>query len=89
MWVRLSLVYRQTVFPPARFRTDERTLDFTSDAPGLLHRWYRARIGEWFGLVSFSVLYASGIPSTGLELDNQLIPAEALRPRTCGAERRR
>ena len=44
---------------------------------------------KWFGLVSFSVLYVSGIPSTGLELDNQLIPAEALRPRTYGAERRR
>lgn len=48
----------------------------------------RARTGERFRLVSFSVLYASGIPSTGLELNNQLIPAEALRPRSHGAERR-
>lgn len=89
VWVKLPLIFRQTTFPPRQFRHDARTLVVTDDAPGELHGWYRATTGEWFGLVSFSVLYASGIPSSGLRLADQLVPADALRPRTYGAERRR
>ena len=38
---------------------------------------------------SFTILYAGATRTPGLQLDNQLVPAEALRPRKYGAERRR
>jgi hypothetical protein len=44
--------------------------------------------GEWLGLVSFAVPYVGLIPSEGLQLVDQLVPAEALRPRTYGSSRR-
>ena len=89
VWVRLSVIYRQTIFPPARFRFTDQTLDLSGEAPGVLHGWYRASTGEWYGLVSFTILYAGATRTPGLQLDNQLVPAEALRPRKYGAERRR
>ena len=40
--------------------------------------------GRWYGLVSFAVPYLGLVSSVGLELTDQLVPAEALRPRTYG-----
>jgi hypothetical protein len=88
VWVKLSLVHRQTRFPPARFRWDDRTVDTAGEAPGTLHGWYRSTTGEWYGLVSYAVRYADRPPPAELELADQLVPAEALRPRTYGRERR-
>src|SRR3954462_3944652 len=88
VWVKLSLVHRQTRFPPARFRWDDRTVEVAGEAPGTLHGWYRSTTGEWFGLVSYAGRYADRPPPAELELTDQLVPAEALRPRTYGRERR-
>jgi hypothetical protein len=76
-------------FPPRQFHHDDHTITITGDAPGELHAWYRTTTGDWLGLVSFSILYASGNPSAGLCLTDQLVAAEALRPRVYGADRRR
>ena len=46
--------------------------------PGVLHAWYRSTTGEWYGLVSFSIMYANRNPSTGLQLEDQLVPADSL-----------
>lgn len=89
VWVKLTLVYPQMTFPPRQFHHDDHTITITGDAPGELHAWYRTTTGDWLGLVSFSILYASGNPSAGLCLTDQLVAAEALRPRVYGADRRR
>lgn len=89
VWIKLALVYPQLTFPPRRFRHDDRSIVVTDEAPGDLHAWYRTTAGDWLGLVSFSVLYASGIPSDGLRLNDQLVAAQALRPRVYGASRRK
>jgi hypothetical protein len=88
VWVKLSLVHRQTRFPAARFRWDDRTVDVSGEASGTLHGWYRSTTGEWFGLVSYTVRYADAARPSALQLDDQLVPAEALRPRSYGRERR-
>lgn len=87
VWVKLTLVYPQLTFPPHRFRFDDHTIAVGGDAAGDLHDWYRTTAGDWLGLVSFSILYASGIPSDGLRLVDQLVAAEALRPRARSAYR--
>jgi hypothetical protein len=87
--VKLALVHPQMTFPPRRFRHDEHTISIAGDAPGELHAWYRSTAGDWFGVVSYSIMYASTMPSTGLCLTDQLVAAEALRPRVYGAARRR
>ena len=89
VWVKLELVFRQTAFPPAQFHWDDRTLNATGEVHGHLHGWYRATTGEWYGLVSYSIPQATGQPKTYLDLTDQLVPAEALRPRLYGRERRR
>jgi hypothetical protein len=88
VWVKLSLTHRQTRFPPARFRWDDRTVDVSGEAAGTLHGWYRSTTGEWFGLVSYALRYADRAVAAELHLVDQLVPAEALRPRTYGRERR-
>ena len=55
----------------------------------MLHAWYRSTTGEWYGLVSFSIMYANRNPSIDLQLEDQLVPADSLRPRSYGADRRR
>ena len=58
--------------------------------PGGAAAWYRSTTGEWYGLVSFSIMYVNRNPSTGLQLEDQLMPADSLRPRrSYGADRRR
>jgi hypothetical protein len=39
-------------------------------------------------LVSFAVPYLGLMPSIGLELTDQLVPADVLRQRTCGRYRK-
>ena len=84
VWVKLSVLYRQIRFLPAQLRGDARTLDVTGEAPGALHRWYRSTTGEWYGLVSYTITHAAPAQTEPLRLDDQLVPAEALRPRTYG-----
>ena len=89
VWVRLDGIYRQLNFPPKLRLGDKMALNCRGEVPGALHDWLRMSTGEWLGLVSFSVPYIGLIPSEGLRLVDQLIPAEALRPRTYGSSRRR
>lgn len=88
VWVKLSIVLRQTLYPPGRFRWDDRTLEVSGEVWGTLHGWYRATTGEWYGLVPYAITYAHAEVTGQLQLDDQLVPAEALRPRTYGRERR-
>ncbi len=55
---------------------------------GLLTGLYRGSDGRWYGLVSFAVPYLGLMPSIGLERTDQLVPADALRPRTYGGYRK-
>ncbi|GAA2897794.1 hypothetical protein GCM10010472_65310 [Pseudonocardia halophobica] len=56
-------------------------LDVAGVANGELHSWFRGLEARWYGLVSFPVMWASRNPSLGLTLVDQLVPAEALKPR--------
>ena len=87
VWVNLEVVFRRTQFPPATFRWDERTLNPSGETHGVLHGWYRATSGDWYGLVSYAVPYAGPL-GPELDLTDQLVPAAALRPRLYGRERR-
>lgn len=88
VWVKLPVVFRQTQYPPGRFRWDDRTLDVSGELWGILHDWYRAATGEWYGLVSYGISYAHAEITGQLQLDDQLVPADALRPRLYGREHR-
>ena len=82
VWVDLDVA-----FPlPAghRRRVVAEGLDVTGRLPGMLKRWVRGSRGEWYGLVWLPIRDGAG--DLRLTLDDQLIPAAALRPR---AARRR
>jgi hypothetical protein len=64
-------------------------LHLVQEVSGVLTAWYRGSDGRWYGLVSFAVPYLGLVPSVGLELTNQLVPADALRPRTYPGHRTR
>jgi len=44
--------------------------------------------GRWYGLVSFAVPYLGLVPSGELDLTDQLVPADALRPCSYGSYRK-
>lgn len=46
--------------------------------PGALHRWIRSSGGQWVGVVTFAISMTDGTTYKAVE---QLVPAEALRPR--------
>ncbi|MCO1659195.1 hypothetical protein [Pseudonocardia humida] len=81
-------MFHQTQYPPGRFRWDDRTLDVSGEVRGTLHGWFRAATGEWYGLVSYAIPYAHAEITGQLQLEDQLVPADALRPRLYGRERR-
>jgi hypothetical protein len=84
VWVELSAISPQDELPAPRFRPDDSTLDVRGAVEGELRGWLRSTTGEWLGVVSFRVPYATLVPSTGLPLTDQLVPAHALRPRRRG-----
>ena len=53
-------------------------LELNSRVPGMLKRWIRGSRGEWYGLVW--VPLCDGAGDIRLTLDEQLVPAAALRP---------
>jgi hypothetical protein len=85
VWVSLRLLYGPQPERPT-FRHGQ-ALDLAQEVSGLLTGWYRGSDGRWYGLVSFAVPYLGLVPSVGLELTDQLVPADALRPRTYGRYR--
>jgi hypothetical protein len=54
-------------------------LELSGRVPGMLKRWIRGSQGEWLGLVY--VQLRDGAGDVRLTLDDQLVPAAALRPR--------
>lgn len=86
VWVRLDGIYRQLNFPPRRL-DDSGALDTRGEVPGALHAWLRTTTGEWLGLASFVVPYHGLDPARGLQLVDQLVPADVLRPRAYGSSR--
>jgi hypothetical protein len=88
VWVKLEFLYRQRNFPPRRPADPRLVVDASGEVPGVLHRWVRQGTGEWLAVVSFSVPYVDRNPSVGLELVEQLVPSEAVRPRKFGGPRR-
>jgi hypothetical protein len=84
VWVNLPMIYPQMNFPPQLFRPDDGTLNVRGEVAGELAGWARITTGEWLGLVSFRVPYATLVVSTGLPLEDQLVSVHALRPRERG-----
>ncbi len=81
VWVHL-----EQLFPRAKHdqrRTVGDGLDCTGRVRGELHRWWRTAEGVWLGQVSYELGYADGRDSW-LRIEDQLIPATALRKRSDG-----
>ena len=86
VWVSLPVLYGPQPDTPA-FRHGQ-ALDLGREVDGVLTGWYRGCDGRWYGLVTFAVPYLGLVPSVGLELADQLVPADALRPRSYGSHRK-
>jgi hypothetical protein len=86
VWVSLPALYGPQPDKP-RFRHGH-ALHLVQEVSGALTGWYRGSDGRWYGLVNFAVPYLGLVPSIGLELTDQLVPADALRPRTYPGSRR-
>lgn len=78
VWVQLDLLFPQQ--PDAGRRVVIEGLDMTGRAAGLLSGWFRSVDGAWLGVVSYKLPYADGRREK-VELVDQLVPAQALRPR--------
>lgn len=73
------LVSLDALFPTDRPATWSRDgLVLNGWAPGVLRRWLRSSTGQWIGVVT--VLIATTTEGT-FKAEDQLVPAEALRPR--------
>jgi len=86
VWVSLRLLYGPQPDAPAFCHGE--ALDLAREVSGLLTGWYRGSDGRWYGLVDFAVPYLGLVPPVELGLTDQLVPAEALRPRTYGRYRK-
>ena len=87
VWVSLRTLYGPQPDTPAH--RHGQALDLTQEVSGLLTGWCRGSDGRWYGLVSFAVPYLGLVPSVELELTDQLVPADALRPRTYPGRQRK
>lgn len=77
VWIRLDAFYIRD--PGIPIHPNGAGLDLTGEVPGLLTHWVAEYRGGWAGRCNFSIPYADGRPP--LELQDQLVPAYALRPR--------
>lgn len=75
VWVDL-----RALFPPAPATSSavEDGLIVDSVVPGSLQRWERTANGDWVGVVTVLLQRADG---TTYKASEQLVPADALRPR--------
>lgn len=80
------LVSLDALFPADHPTLDRDGLVLTGWTPGVLHRWLRSTTGGWIGVVT--ILIATTSDGT-FKADDQLVPAEALRPRDPAPARRR
>lgn len=77
VWVRLDAIYVRD--PGMPVHVNGAGVDMTGEVKGRLTHWVPTVRGDWMGRVSFAVTYADGRPP--LHLQDQLVPAYALRPR--------
>ena len=77
VWVRLDCLLVRDPGQPRR--VNGAGVDMTGEQPGLLTHWVPTESGDWMARVTFSVPYADG--RHPLLLQDQLIPAYAVRPR--------
>ncbi len=77
VWIDLDVVFPLPADHRRRVVGDG--LELTGRVPGMLKRWIRGSRGEWYGLVW--VRLCDGAGDVRLTLDDQLVPAAALRPR--------
>lgn len=82
VWIDLDVVFPLPAEHCRRVVADG--LELTGQVPGILKRWIRGSRGEWYGLVW--VPLRDGAGDVRLTLDDQLVPAAALRPRLPSAE---
>ena len=82
VWIDLDVVFPLPAEHRRRVVADG--LELTGQVPGMLKRWIRGSRGEWYGLVW--VPLRDGAGDVRLTLDDQLVPAAALRPRLPPAE---
>ena len=85
VWVSLRVLFGPQPSQPA-YRHGQ-ALALIQEVGGVLTGWHRGSEGRWYGMVSFAVPYLGLRSSAGLELTDQLVPADALRPRTYGKYR--
>jgi hypothetical protein len=77
VWVDLDMAFPLPGGHRPRLIADG--LDVSGRVPGMLKRWVRGMRGEWYGLVWIALRDGAG--NIRLTLDDQLVPAAALRPR--------
>jgi hypothetical protein len=81
------LVSLDAVFPTDHPATAERDgLVLTGWTAGVLHRWLRSATGQWIGVVTILIAITAG---GTFKAEDQLVPAEALRPRDAAGPARR
>lgn len=77
VWIDLDVMFPLPADHRRRVVADG--LELTGRVPGMLKRWIRGSRGEWYGVVW--VPLRDGAGDVRLTLDDQLVPAAALRPR--------
>lgn len=83
VWVNLTGLYRLPLDESLGDRLLPKIgteLHLDGEVPGTLHEWTRSARGLWLGVVTFALLFADD-RSQRLDLQQQLVPAYALRPR--------
>ena len=66
------------LFPPPDNISTAEGVELTGWVPGALQRWLRSTTGQWIGVVTIFISQSKGTLFKAVE---QLVPAEALRPR--------
>jgi hypothetical protein len=84
VWVRLDALMIRN--PGKPIRQNSAGIDMTGEVPGMLRQWIPTGKGDWMGVVHLTIRYVDG--RQPLNLDRQLVPDYALRPRESGTTER-
>jgi hypothetical protein len=80
VWINLEKLFVSDPTPPSEHLEGHLSLD--GEVPGKLHEWHRSARGEWLGVVSFDIHTIAG---ETVSFNRQLLPQDAIRPRSSGA----